>query len=484
MRESAFGPIAIYPDFWSRSDVTRALTSHDIGELFRLLKQWAGLSQMRIGAATGNAQGRVSEIINGKYKVRSMKSLTRIADGLDMPGPARVALGLAPGDSDSTAGPPARAVPDAPKHPVPGPQYPTTTEQAVTDTTSLWRADAARSQEALSAPLNPAAWNAAALAWLVSQPDSSLPENGRGRAVGRADVARVRSSSALFAELDNRFGGAHARRSLIHFLDRDAASLLTGRYTDDVGRELYAAVAEASLLTAWTSYDCGLNGLAQRYFLQALRLAQSAGDRRLACSVLSAMSHQATYLGHFTEAANLARAAHGGLLDVATPALTAQFRAMEARALARAGDSRGCHAALAAAERAFQAPEPGRDPEFISYFNEAELAAEVAHCFRDLGAARQAAQHAALASPSDGEYARSDFFVTMVLADALADQADADQACSVALDALRIGEALTSARCVAYVREFRQRLDRFGDNPAVRDFTEQAAGHALWIKAA
>jgi predicted nucleic acid-binding protein len=72
----------------------------------------------------------------------------------------------------------------------------------------------------------------------------------------------------------------------------------------------------------------------------------------------------------------------------------------------------------------------------------------------------------------------------MVLADAFADQADADQACSVALDALRIGEALTSARCVAYVREFRQRLDRFGDNPAVRDFTEQAAGHALWIKAA
>ena len=72
----------------------------------------------------------------------------------------------------------------------------------------------------------------------------------------------------------------------------------------------------------------------------------------------------------------------------------------------------------------------------------------------------------------------------MVLADALADQADADQACSVALDALRIGEALTSARCVTYVREFRQRLYRFDGNPAVRDFAEQAAGHALWMKAA
>jgi len=367
---------------------------------------------------------------------------------------------------------------------VTGPQYPATTEQAVTASTGLWQADAARSQEVLSAPLDPAAWNAAALAWLVGQPDSVLPENAQGRAVGRTDVARVRSSSALFGELDNRFGGAHARRSLIHFLDRDAATLLAGRYTDDVGRELHAAVAEASLLAAWTSYDCGLHGLAQRYFVQALRLAQSAADRPLACSVMSAMSHQATYLGHLTEAANLARAAHQGLRDTATPALTAQFLAMEARALARAGDTRGCHTALAAAERSFQSPEPGRDPEFISYFNESELTAEAAHCFRDLGDPRQAAKHAAMAAPSDGEYARSDFFATMVLADAFADQDDPGQACHAALDALRIGEALTSARCVAYVREFRQRLDLFGDNAAIRDFAEQAAGHALWVKAA
>jgi hypothetical protein len=72
------------------------------------------------------------------------------------------------------------------------------------------------------------------------------------------------------------------------------------------------------------------------------------------------------YLGHFTEAVNLARAARDGLRDQATPALTAQFLTMEARALASSGDTRGCHATLTAAERAFEIPEPGRDPEFIS----------------------------------------------------------------------------------------------------------------------
>lgn len=484
MRDSAFGPVTIPADFWIRADVLGVLTCRDVGGLFRLIKQQTGLSQNRVGIATGLSQGRVSYIINGKYDVKTDRLLARIADGLNMPGPARAALGLT--DSpDKTSGPAPRDAIDGLQLPAAGSQYPATAKQAINVSSRLWRADTARSQHILSAPLDSTAWNAAALTWLLGQPDDTLPgETSHGRAVGRADVTRVRSSSALFTELDNRFGGAHARRSLIHFLDRDAAALLAGSYTDAVGRELFAAVSEASLLAAWTSYDCGLHGLAQRYFIQALRLAQTLADRRLACSIMSAMSHQANYVGHFAEAANLARAAREGLRDQATPALTAQFLTMEARALASSGDTKACHAALAAAERAFQTFKPGRDPEFISYFNEAELADELAHCFRDLGDARRSAHHAALAGLSDGEYARSDFIVSMILADAFADQDEPEQACRAALGALDVGQALTSARCVAYVREFRQRLDRFGDHTAVRDFTEQAADHALWIKAA
>ncbi|HEY7143563.1 MAG TPA: helix-turn-helix domain-containing protein [Streptosporangiaceae bacterium] len=484
MRDGAFGPVTIPAAFWTSPDVIGALTRRDIGELFGLIKQRTGLSQNRIGIATGLAQGRVSDISNGKYHVKTIKVLARIADGLDMPRPARAALGLATSPGTTPARP-ARDTADASQAPAPGTQYPATAEQAIDAASYLWQADTARSQHILAAQLEPAAWNAAALTWLLGQPDDILPgETSQGRAVGHTDVMRVRASSALFAELDNRFGGAHARRSLLHFLSRDAAALLSGHYTDATGRELFAAVSEACLLAAWTSYDCGLHGLAQRYFIQALRLAQSAADRHLACSVMSAMSHQANYLGHLTEAVNLARAAREGLRDQATPALTAQFLAMEARGLASSGDTRGCHAALAAAERAFEIPEPGRDPEFISYFNEAELAAEFAHCHRDLGNARRAAHHAALAAPSDGQYARSDFIVSIVLADALADQDQPEQACHAALTALDTGQTVTSARCVAYVRDFRRRLHRFGDLAVVRDFTEHAAGHALWIKAA
>ena len=127
MRDSASGPVTISPDFWSRPDVTRALARRDIGELFRLLKKWAGLSQTRIGEATGQSQGRVSYIINGKYQVTTINSLTRIADGLRMPSPARAALGLASRPASQTGPPPAPATPDSPHHPVPGAQYPVTT---------------------------------------------------------------------------------------------------------------------------------------------------------------------------------------------------------------------------------------------------------------------------------------------------------------------------------------------------------------------
>ena len=51
------------------------------------------------------------------------------------------------------------------------------------------------------------------------------------------------------------------------------------------------------------------SGLAQRYFVQALALAKAADDKPLGGDILDAMSHQATYMGRYTEAANLARAA-------------------------------------------------------------------------------------------------------------------------------------------------------------------------------
>jgi tetratricopeptide (TPR) repeat protein len=359
-------------------------------------------------------------------------------------------------------------------------RYPPSAESAIDSVRELWRADLNGYEPLLLAQPSEPAWHEASLRWLVA-PEPSPPRSGEQRSgvrVGPADVAAVKATSDMFAQLDDRFGGDHARHALIQYLSRDVAPLLTGQYKASVGRALFSTVAEATLLAAWMSYDACYHGLAQRYFLQALRLAQDGDDRRLAGSILSAMSHQATFLGRYTQAATLARAARMGISGVATPTLLAQFHAMEARALARIGDARACEQALTEATRALERRNSGDEPEWITYFDEAELAAEAAHCFRDVDHARRAVAHAENAM--SGTHVRSDFFATMVLADAHLRAGEVEEACRVALDALDLGEQLKSARCVSYLAEFRQRLARVGATAIVRDFHEQAADHRLW----
>ncbi|MFE8018519.1 hypothetical protein ACFU3O_38055 [Streptomyces antibioticus] len=359
--------------------------------------------------------------------------------------------------------------------------YPASPDDAIQTVSQLWRADLNQFDPLLRAEPSEPAWNEASLRWLVA-PEPGIPRpRTEGMRVGLGDVAAVKTTADMFAQLDDQFGGDHARHSVIQYLNNDVTPMLRGRYTEQVGRVLFSTVAEATLLAGWMSYDSCHHGLAQRYFLQALRLAQDANDRRLAGSILSAMSHQATFLGRYTQAATLARAALMGISPVATPTLRAQFHAMDARALARTGDVAACEAALSAATKALESRNSEDEPEWISYFDEAELAAEAAHCFRDVNRARQAVAHAENAM--SGSHVRSDFFATMVLADAHLRAGDVEEACRVALDAMDLGEQLKSARCISYLAEFRQNLTAAGPSAAARDLAEEAREHRLWIAA-
>ena len=60
------------------------------------------------------------------------------------------------------------------------------------------------------------------------------------------DVERFHATVELFAQLDDRFGGGHARESLIQYLSIDGERLLRGRYPEPVGSALFSAVAEAT----------------------------------------------------------------------------------------------------------------------------------------------------------------------------------------------------------------------------------------------
>jgi hypothetical protein len=346
----------------------------------------------------------------------------------------------------------------------------------------LWRADLADATATQRGRVDPRAWTEAPLRWLVDPGRVPGEQPLGGARIGLADVARFRTTVDLFADLDDRFGGGHAREALIQYLSIDADRLLRGRYSDEVARELFSAVGEATLLAAWMIYDSApASALAQGYFVQALALAQAGNDRLLGASILDAMSHQATFTGRFTEAANLARAARTGTHGVATPTLTAHFHTMEARALARLADAKSCARALSDGVNEFDRAKPENDPHWIRYFNQSELSAEFAHCMRDMGRPADAVRYAdtSLSALHDSRFGRSDFFVSLVLADAHLAAGDTEQACGVALRALTAGEQIRSVRCVSYLREFSKHLPGDAPRPVV-EFREQAANSRLW----
>ena len=470
----------------ARQDVLDACARRDLGAVITLLKAH-GITQGMIAELTGIPQGRLSEWATGKRKPSATSTFESFADGLGMPPAARRALGL---DSGAPAGPglAAARLPEAPKLDI-GLEYPGTPEQAAGNVSVLWQADLADQRVLERGLVTPAAWNEASLRWLVAPTviggDGGDPPSGVR--IGMADVARFRDTVEMFRQLDDRFGGGHARSSLIQYLQADAVRLLRGRYGDDVGSALLSAVAEAVQLAAWMTYDSTPGSpQAQRYFIQALGLAQAGGDRLLGAAILDSMSHQATYTGRFREAAGLAQAARTGTTGIATATLTAHFYTMEARALARLGEAKACDLALSAAMTQYERRKPESDPAWFQYFDEAELSAEFGHCLRDLNRAKDAADHAgrSVGASGDGRFARSDFFATMVLADSYLAAGDAEQACQAAMAALVAGEQIRSGRCVNYVREFRGHLAVADGTAAVREFGQQALQSRLWRIAA
>ncbi|GAA2505870.1 MULTISPECIES: tetratricopeptide repeat protein [Actinomycetes] len=388
-----------------------------------------------------------------------------------------------------------------------GLEFAATPEEAVDIVSGLWRKDSGSHAELRKIAFTPAGLVVPSRDWLIGKPDDRVarepaprvPAQGRpgvllrtpvgrprprgpleripGHRVGAGDIAALRSVGELFRTLDDRFGGGHARQALVRYLEHECEPMLRGSYDEGTGRRLFSAAADLTRLAGWTSYDIAAHGLAQRYFVQALRLAQAAGDRPYGSFVLVTMSRQAVYLGHGREAVQLARVAQQGIGTGGPPAVQSLLHAAEARAHGVLGEVRACTAALVRAERALEAARPGDEvPYWARFFDEAQLADELGHCHRDLQQFRAAAQHAErslqLRAPA---YARSRLFCRVVLATARLGLGELDQACALATEAAAQAADMRSARAIEYIRDFERRLEPYKDAAPARTYHEKVA---------
>jgi hypothetical protein len=356
-----------------------------------------------------------------------------------------------------------------------GLSYASTSPGSVDAAADLWRCDVDRRDFLINSAFTATALVAPSRDWLISPPDEDV--EGRGtRSVGLADVQAVRAMSEMFGRLDNAFGGGHARSALVQYLNSEAAPMLRGSYSSRIGQELFGAVAELTLLAGWMAYDTCQHGLAQRYFIQALRLTQTADNKALGAHVLADASNQAAYLGDGDQAVKLARAARTGAGEVASATVNAMLHVREARGHALLGDGRSCRRSLTRAEEAFSQSAPADDPPWIAFFDEAEMSAQFAYCFRDLQVPAEAQRFldSSLAGYSDG-YQRSVAFCQALLATVHVQQREVEEACVAGTRAISMFSQLRTARGRAYIEDLRRRLEPYRQQPAVQEFNLRAA---------
>lgn len=350
----------------------------------------------------------------------------------------------------------------------------TSADQAAACAAELWRHVLHRKASADAAFVASAAVRAG-FDWHFSPAAQTTPGRPDGeRAVGMADVERLHRARLEFIALDRVNGGGHAATWLVDHLDRAVTPLLAGRYTAAVGRELFSAVAALTELAGWMYFDQHQQGVAQRFYIQALSLARQSGDRAYASHVMSNLATQAAFLGHGADAARLARAARSGAGRAAPHTLLSRLAVVEARGWGLVGDRHETRAAIRRADHAMSRSNPDADPAWLTTFTPAHHAGSVMHALRDLGLYAEAAQHADLALDLPDSNVRTRALHQTLMATVHAGRGDLDAACATAGQALNAYPHLASARLHARLRDFARRLKPHHDVRCVRDYIEHA----------
>lgn len=347
--------------------------------------------------------------------------------------------------------------------------------EGVNEVTGLWRLDMSRRTLLRGSTFAAAAYGVPALRWMMADPGEA-PERLTGRRVDQAEIASIREMTRTFRTLDNAHGGGFVREQAVRFLDREVTPLLrNGSFGGLAGVELLRASAELTQLVGWMSYDGAQHGLSQRYFIQALRLAKAADDECLGAEILSAMSHQASYLGQGSSAVDLARVAARTAAVAGVPVLIAEAYVLEAQGHAQRKDEKACAVALHTAEVTLDKADRSHDPQWISYFDEAYMSAKFGHCFKALGQAREAERFAKRSLDMDPAYVRGRAFNLSLLAASYAQQGEVEQACQIGRQAVSLARGLNSKRAVRYIADVADVLATVADHADVQLFRTEAA---------
>ncbi|MGK8487308.1 helix-turn-helix domain-containing protein [Nocardia asiatica] len=263
----------------------------------------------------------------------------------------------------------------------------------VTLVSMLGRADVDR-RSFLRTSVYSAALSATAL---VSQSDMArLARVDDSARVDMAEVRAVQGITDAFLRLDEVKGGGIGRTAVAEFLSTDVASLLRSRFADSTVRsEAFSAAAELAYLAGFKAHDAGEDGIAQRYFLSALRLAEEGHVPGQDAWVLRILAMQGADIRQPKFSPALAEAALARGRGRLGPDATALLTVVVARCHAETGDHGRALAALRTAEPHITPDLVGEQPRWVSMWcpNKGTVVDQTAKTFLALGDLANAARY-------------------------------------------------------------------------------------------
>ncbi|MET7452507.1 tetratricopeptide repeat protein [Streptomyces sp. NPDC005574] len=270
------------------------------------------------------------------------------------------------------------------------------------------------------------------------------------RRVGASETQALEEAVRRIRLLDDRHGADGLYRRAAAPLRAAYALLDAGATRQSTADRLHSGAGELAISVGWLAHDSGRFDDARSHYAEALATARMTDDDALEAHAFCNTAFLARDAGRPREAVRAAQAAQRVARSLGSPRLMSLLALREAGGWAGLADRAGCEQALARAQAYFERGSSEADPEWMSFFGEAELEALEAQCWSTLGDWQRAARHARRAAHlQDPHFTRNIALYTAELADDLARGGRPDESAAAGMRVLDLLGEVQSSRIQA-----------------------------------
>lgn len=300
---------------------------------------------------------------------------------------------------------------------------------------------------------------------------SEIPSPTPRARAGTSEAGAVEEAVRRIRVLDDRHGADKLYQRAGESLRAAYELLDSGPQRRSVSERLHAGAGELAISVGWLAHDSGRFGDARSHYAEALATARVADDTALEAHAFCNTAFLARDGDRPREAVRAAEAGQQAAQRLGSDRLLALLALREAGGWAGLGDRSGCEQALGRAHTLFGRGPGDADPEWMTFFGQAELEGLEAQCWSALGVWPQAADHARRAiGLQDEHFVRNRALFTAELADDLAAQRLPDEAAQAGTRALALLGPVQSRRIRTMLGRTARRLRPYSARPPVLDF--------------